>query len=151
RKIHDLKAAKGQSIPELKRLQDATTTGLIVSTAKKTGVPEEQIVAEGYDWVGGGKAKGTHSLGECFIIDSKAAELPQDLLTAILDDVAQKKAYKFELFDMFVHLLASFTGSVDLHQEIGHYLGVDRFQLGRIHQTLSGDMVRSKSEVIIAN
>jgi ATP-dependent DNA helicase RecQ len=49
------------------------------------------------------------------------------------------------------HLLEGFSDSVHLHQEIGQYLGVDKFKLGRIYQTLSGDMVRSKSEVIIAN
>ncbi len=37
------------------------------------------------------------------------------------------------------------------HQEIHLYLGVYKFALGRIHKTLSGDWVRSKSEVIIAN
>jgi hypothetical protein len=30
-------------------------------------------------------------------------------------------------------------------------LGIDKFSRGRIHETLSGDFVRSKSEVIIAN
>jgi ATP-dependent DNA helicase RecQ len=38
-----------------------------------------------------------------------------------------------------------------LHQEIGLYLGVDKFKLGRICQTLAGHMVQSKSEVIIGN
>ncbi len=114
-------------------------------------MPEERIVEQIYGWLADGKANATHSLGKCFIIESHVSNLPDDLLLAILDDVEKKKTYKFELFDMFVHLLATFTGSQDLHQEIGLYLGVNRFELGRIYQTLSGDRVRSKSEVIIGN
>jgi len=48
-------------------------------------------------------------------------------------------------------VLESYKNSISLHQAIGQYLGVDKFQMGRVHQTLSGEMVRSKSEVIIAD
>ena len=72
-------------------------------------------------------------------------------LTQIMNDVAAKRDYRFAVLDQFVKLLDEFQGSAQLHQEIGLYLGVDKFILGRIYKTLSGDWVRSKSEVIIAN
>jgi ATP-dependent DNA helicase RecQ len=126
RKIHDFRAPKGRANPELERLQAATTTGLIITTARRSGVSEPEIVAKIYRWVAEGKAKATRSPGKCFIIEASAPELPKDHLTSILADVAAKKAYKFELFDMFVHLLETFTSSLDLHQQIGRHLGVDR-------------------------
>lgn len=48
-------------------------------------------------------------------------------------------------------MLNGYKNHTQFHQSIGKYLGIDKFELGRIHQTLSGVMVRSKSEVIIAN
>ena len=38
-----------------------------------------------------------------------------------------------------------------LHQEIAFYLGADRFNLNKIYKTTDGNLVRSKSEVIISN
>ena len=41
--------------------------------------------------------------------------------------------------------------SAYLHQEIALYLGMDRHNAKRIHETADGNHVRSKSEVIISN
>ena len=38
-----------------------------------------------------------------------------------------------------------------MHQEIAHYLGMNKYQLNRIYKTVDGNMVRSKSEVIICD
>ena len=69
----------------------------------------------------------------------------------ILQDAAEKKAYRTALFDEFVALLEGYTNTFEFHMQIGEYLGIDKFSRGRIHKTLSGDLVRSKSEVIVAN
>lgn len=66
-------------------------------------------------------------------------------------DVAEKKAYRMSLFGEFVALLERYTNTFEFHDQIGEYLGIDKFSRKRIHETLSGDFVRSKSEVIIAN
>ena len=44
RKINDFEPVKGVQVHELQELQAATTTGLIVTTAKRTGLSESQIV-----------------------------------------------------------------------------------------------------------
>jgi hypothetical protein len=66
-------------------------------------------------------------------------------------DVAQKKAYRMQVFNEFVELLGQYVNTFQFHMQVGEYLGIDEFRYKRIHKTLSGDLVRSKSEVIIAN
>lgn len=56
-----------------------------------------------------------------------------------------------KILDEFVEILKSYKNSQQLHQAIGEYLGVDKWQLNRIHDTIAGIKVRSKSEVIIVN
>jgi ATP-dependent DNA helicase RecQ len=85
------------------------------------------------------------------VIDSASDSLPDELVEQIMQDVAHRKEYQLKIFREFVDLLEDYTGSVEFHMQIGEYLGIDKFSRKRIHQTLSGEMVRSKSEVIIAN
>ena len=49
-----------------------------------------------------------------------------------MKDVEAKKEQKFAMLDQFVKLLAEYSDSQHLHQEIGLYLGVDKFKLGEI-------------------
>ena len=112
---------------------------------------ESEIVRRMYGWLGQRKIKSQRSPAKCLIVESTSAALPDEVLEGIINDIAQKKEYKFSMLDRFVQLLEGYSDSIHLHQEIGLYLGMDKFKLGRIYQTLSGDRVRSKSEVIIAN
>ena len=123
----------------------------MITTAKNTGRSEAEIVETVYQLLADGNIKLEKMPAKCLIVESLAAELPDDALTQIMNDVAVKRDYRFSVLDQFVELLDEFQGSAQLHQEIGLYLGVDKFKLGRIYKTLSGDWVRSKSEVIIAN
>jgi ATP-dependent DNA helicase RecQ len=120
-------------------------------TAKKIGESESQIMENVYRWLAEGKVRTVSAPGKCLVIDSFADSLPDELLEEILQDVAEKKAYRTALFDEFVALLEGYTNTFEFHLRIGEYLGIDKFSRGRIHKTLSGDLVRSKSEVIIAN
>jgi ATP-dependent DNA helicase RecQ len=104
-----------------------------------------------YRWLAEGKLETTHAPGKCLIINSSADALPDELLEEIKLDVTEKKAYRTSLFDEFVALLKGYTNTFEFHQQIGEYLGIDKYSRGRIHETLSGDFVRSKSEVIVAN
>ncbi|MBK7919037.1 MAG: hypothetical protein IPJ94_22805 [Chloroflexi bacterium] len=104
-----------------------------------------------YQWLAEGRLKTMRAPGKCLVIESLAETLPEELLAQILEDVAEKRGHRTSLFHQFVSLLENYSGSIEFHQQIGEYLGIDRFSSGRIHQTLSGDLVRSKSEVIIAN
>jgi ATP-dependent DNA helicase RecQ len=143
--------AKKTTVPEFTSLLSATKNGLLITTARKTALPESEIVRKVYQWVAERKIVSQRSPAKCLVIESFSETLPEDVLEKIMEDVEAKKEHKFAMLDQFVKLLDEYTDSQHLHQEIGLYLGVDRFKLGRIYQTLSGHMVRSKSEVIIAN
>jgi hypothetical protein len=69
----------------------------------------------------------------------------------MLLDAEEKKLYRFDLLDQFAELLDQYAGSQELHRQIGKYLGLKPYQYNRSHKTVSGILVRSKSEVIIAN
>ena len=69
----------------------------------------------------------------------------------ITKEIEEKRKYKYELLDYLVYLIDGNILSNELHQEIGKYLGIEKHQLGKIYSTTKGDLVRSKSEVIIAN
>ena len=98
-----------------------------------------------------GKLEATHSPGKCLVIDALTDTLSDEFIATILADVEAKKKYRVDMFREFVEILESYGNSMDLHMRIGEHLGIDRFSRERRLQTLSGDLVRSKSEVIIAN
>lgn len=142
---------KSGSAPEFEALKSATRTGLLIATAKKTGRAEDDILETVYRRLAEGRLRADRTPAKCLIVESFSEELPEGVLAQIERDIEEKKEYKNGLLDEFVRLLEGYTDSQHLHQDIGAYLGVGSFQLGRLYQTLSGDMVRSKSEVIIAN
>lgn len=144
-------SSKGIHLPEFDRYQAATRRGLLITTAKEVNEPEQKIVEHIYGWLAQQKIKPRSAPAKCLVIESLKDRLPEKFLAKILRDVEEKRQYRHETFDAFVRLLEGYTDSIQLHQEIGLYLGIDKFKLGRIYQTLSGTMVRSKSEVIIAN
>jgi ATP-dependent DNA helicase RecQ len=138
-------------VSEFDAYRNATSTGLLILTAMRVDRTEPAIMNDVYRWLAEGRIKTTHAPTKCLVIESSTRELPDDLLNQILDDVEEKKAYRTELFYEFVGLLENYTTSSNFHRAIGDYLGIDKFSMDRQYQTLSGDMVRSKSEVIIAN
>ena len=151
RSLGPFQPAKGVTLPTFESYRGATRTGLLIPTAIKTGKPESEILSDIYCWLAEGKLKTTHAPGKCLLINSSVDTLPDELLEEIKRDVAEKKAYRTSLFNEFVALLAGYTNTFEFHQQIGEYLGIDKYSCGRIHETLSGDFVRSKSEVIVAN
>lgn len=143
--------AKKAIAPEFTSLLSATKNGLLIPTARKTGKSESEIVGTVYQCLAERRIVSQRSPAKCLVIQSFSETLPEHVLKKILEDVGAKKEHKFTMLDQLVSLLEEYSDSQHLHQEIGLYLGVDKFKLGRIYQTLSGHMVRSKSEVIIAN
>jgi ATP-dependent DNA helicase RecQ len=86
-----------------------------------------------------------------FIIDILKPKITTEIMDKIQNSIEEKKIYKHNLLNYLVYLIDGNVDSNKLQQEIGRYLGVDKHQLGRIYSTIKGDLVRSKSEVIIAN
>lgn len=142
---------KGMDLPEFQAYRNASKAGLLIRIAKNIGKSEREIIADIYRLVAERKLKTSRSPSKCLVIESFVDALPVDLAAQIQEDVATKKGYRMTLFEKFVELLDGYTTSDDFHQKIGEYLGIDRFSRERTHRTLSGDDVRSKSEVIIAN
>jgi ATP-dependent DNA helicase RecQ len=143
--------AKGTTLPDFSSLLAASKSGTLIATARKKNLAESEIVRRIYAWLAQRKIKAQRSPAKCLIVESSSAALPDEVLEGIMNDIAQKREYKFSMLDRFVQLLEGYSDSLHLHREIGLYLGINKFKLGRIYQTLSGDRVRSKSEVIIAN
>lgn len=151
RSLDVFEPASGVTLPTFDTYRDATYTGLLIPTAMKVEESECEIMTDVYGWLAEGRLETVRAPGKCLVIEVSAEELPDSLLEEILEDAAEKKTYRLALFDEFVGLLEGYTNTFEFHEQIGEYLGIDRYSRGRIHRTLSGDFVRSKSEVIIAN
>lgn len=151
RNLSVFETAKNVKLSHFEQYQTATKKGGLIQTAKKVGETEVEIVANMFQWLAEQKIKAQGSPEKILVIESFSGTLPDETLNQIQADVTQKKQHRHALFDEFVQLLEHFTNSIEMHQEIGIYLGVDKFYLDRICQTLSGDMVKSKSELIIAD
>jgi ATP-dependent DNA helicase RecQ len=143
--------AKGVALPEFERYQNASYSGLLGAVASKLGISEETILDNLYHWLAERRLVMRSSPAKCLVLEVHAPDLPDDLLESINTDVEEKKTYRIGQFAQFVELLHSYTDSPTFHMRIGEYLGVDKFSVERRHQTLKGEYVRSKSEVIIAN
>ena len=141
----------GASVSRFDQYIEATRNGITTLVAKRVSEPVELVVQNIYQWWAEGKIKTDRSPQKALLIEQVAEELTEEQIADILSDIEEKKRYRYSLLDQLVDVLEKFTNSINLHQDIGRYLGVDKFQMDRIYQTVSGEMVRSKSEVIITD
>ena len=135
---------------ELKKFFDGTRTKLFVRTVKKFSLTPEALSDKVYDALLNERAKLKKPLKLRLVINLLSNELSEEQLKILADDIEAKKSYKHGLLNYFVEMLERVDAD-SLHQEIAFYLGADKFTLNRIHHTTDGNIVRSKSEVIIAN
>ena len=145
---------KGISSVDNKELEDiiqCTKTKSLISTVKKSDVEVQKLVNMTYKCFVDEKLKLIKPLDRRLIIDIKADKIDDDYMQKITKEIEEKRKYKYELLDYLVYLIDGNILSNELHQEIGKYLGIEKHQLGKIYSTTKGDLVRSKSEVIIAN
>ena len=136
---------------ELKDLISLTKTKNIITTMKKSGKTAREISDIVFEAILTDQVKIERSLGKCLIIKSQIEEIDEPILQRLEQYGNDKKEYKHAHLEYFVHTLENCENSRELHQEIGRHLGVPKFLLGRMYTTTKGDLVRSKSEVIIAN
>jgi len=137
--------------PILKSYFDSTKTKNIITTIEKNNLHVQDLIDLVYNTIISGNARLTKKFDKCLIVENHYEELPEDIIEKIENDIAEKKSYKHDLLNYLAYLLDDYSGSKQLHQEIGLYLGVPKFKLNKIYKTQKGDLVRSKSEVIIAN
>lgn len=138
--------------PELQRLYDLTKKKRFIKILEKDpGLTADTLAQTVYGALADGKVKVKNNLERWLIVDCKQAELDEEKIAIILEDINKKKEYKHKLLDYFLYILHENDRSDYLHQEIALYLGMDRHNAKRIHETADGNHVRSKSEVIICN
>lgn len=145
------KPSKGTALPEFEEYRKLTPAGLLITIARKSGQPESVICENVFRWLAGKKLQAESAPGKCLVVHSSSDTLPQELMDQIKADVAEKKDYRTKVFYEFVELINRYVNTFQFHMQVGEYLGIDEFRYKRIHKTLSGDLVRSKSEVIVAN
>ena len=147
----DLKMLSDIKNKKLINIFDSTKTKYLISSSKKTGENISDIINLVYTSIINDEVKLIKPPDRRLIISKKEEELSDEQLDKIINIIDQKKKYKHELLDYLIYVLENNTSSIELHQEIARYLGVDKNMLNKIHATTKGDKVRSKSEVIIAN
>ena len=138
-------------IPDYQTILSQTRTGITILTARNMQCSEKDILRDIYRWMGEGKLQYGKSPGKVMILDITHTEIPEETMQEMMAEAEEKKEYRHGLMDDFVELLETYQNSDQFHLKVGEYLGIDKYRMGKIHQTLSGDLVRSKSEVIIAN
>lgn len=136
---------------ELKKLYDLTKTKGIISIIKTGACDPTSISDLIFSEIFNESSVLTKSFDKCLLIHNNFESISADTLQLINKDIEEKRKYKHNLLDYFTYLLDNYSSSKELHQEIGLYLGVEKHLLNKIYKTLQGELVRSKSEVIIAN
>lgn len=140
------------SLPEFNNYYaPVANSGILLTAARETNTSAEKICTDIFRWVATRQLKIDAAPAKCLYVERMKDELDDADLEQMLLDAEEKKLYRFDLLDQFAELLDQFTGSQELHRQIGQYLGLRPYQYNRSHKTVSGILVRSKSEVIISN
>lgn len=137
--------------PVLQKYYDSTEAKGYVKTLKKNGLSAQELSETVYRAILTGNAVLNKPLERWLVLDVADTEISDEKMAIMLDDISEKKKYKHGLLDYFVYLIEDNSNTQHLHQEIAHYLGMNKYQLNRIYKTVDGNMVRSKSEVIICD
>lgn len=137
--------------PTLQKYYDSTVSHGYVKTMSKNDLSAKELSETVYAAVLTGKAKLNKPLERWLVLDVADTEISDEKMTVMLDDISEKRNYKHGLLDYFVYLISDNPTSKSLHQEIACYLGMNKYDLERIHKTVDGNLVRSKSEVIICD
>ncbi len=148
--ISNLKNITAIKDKKIQKIYDSTITKSIVTSSKKTGIPIETILHLVYSAVAQNRIR-ADKFDKCLIVEVNKSELSEEDLKDIERVIEEKKDYRNGLLDFLIYTISHTESSVELHQEICRYLGADKESLNRIYPTTKGDVVRSKSEVIIAN
>ena len=135
---------------ELQSIYDATRTKNLISSFKRTEISVTKIVELVYDALVHEQVQ-ARKIDKCFVIEVMKERIDDSDLERIISQTEVKRKYRHDLLDYFLSVLSNTNNSIQLHQEICRYLGSDKDALNKIYSTQKGDMVRSKSEVIIAN
>ncbi|MDO4179144.1 MAG: helicase-related protein [Phascolarctobacterium sp.] len=144
--IEDIKNA------QIAKYVNASETKNLLTISKKFAQPSTEIAKNVYSAVIDGSVKLKKPFDRYLLLKFFSLELSDNHLDFISKSIEDKKQYKHKLLDYLVYLISGDDlNSLELHQDIARYLGTAKFNLKKLHRTLDGNQVRSKSEVIICN
>ncbi|MCW1938930.1 hypothetical protein OMD49_00765 [Bacillus anthracis] len=129
---------------------DATKTKGFLATVKKTGMKTKELADLIFEAILNSECTVKRSLGKSLIVEANL-ETIDHFEEALQEIINKKKQFKYQQLDYFVYTIQRTESSLELHQEIAQFLGVNKWDLNKIYVTQKGERVRSKSEVIIAN
>ncbi len=135
---------------EIEKFYNSTKTKNIIKTIQRNDFTASEIIEKIYTAYIEEEIE-IEKFDKCLIVKNLCEKLTEDKLELIQNDISVKQKNKHDLLNYFIFILDNYINSKELHQEIGLYLGVPRFNLNKIYTTQKGDLVRSKSEVIISN
>ena len=135
----------------LQEYYDSTKNKAYVMTLKRNNITAKELSERVYSAIVDGKATANKPLSRWLVLNIIDVDIPDEKMKLMLSSIDEKRKYKHGLLDYFVYLLQDNPNTLQLHQEIALYLGMDKHQLKRIYETEDGNRVRSKSEVIISN
>lgn len=118
---------------------------------KNPDIMPKQLIERVYEDIIENKIFMKNKLDKVLLIDVKESTLSEEKIEQILKEIQEKKEYRMYQFELLVNLVEANYTSKELQQEIANYFDEDEHQRDRIYATVQGDLVRSKSEVIIAN
>lgn len=148
--ISNIKNITAITDEKIKKIYDATITKSLIISSSKTGIPIDEILQMVYSAAVESRIR-VGKFDKRLIVEVNKSELSEDDLKKIEEIIEEKKEYRKGLLDFLIYTISNTEYSIELHQEICRYLGADKESLNRIYPTAKGDLVRSKSEVIIAN
>ncbi|MGG1327147.1 RecQ family ATP-dependent DNA helicase [Bacillus tropicus] len=148
--IHTLKVLGELKNQSLQTAIDATKTKGFLATVKKTGMKTKELADLIFEAILNSECTVKRSLGKSLIVEANL-ETIDHFEEALQEIINKKKQFKYQQLDYFVYTIQRTESSLELHQEIAQFLGVNKWDLNKIYATQKGERVRSKSEVIIAN
>ena len=147
----ELKDLEDIKDPTIQHYYDSTKTKAYCATMKKSNITAKQLSEDVYAALVKGLTKAKKPLSRWIVLDVKSSDISEHAMKKMLAFTDEKRVYKHELLDYFVYVIENNLNNIQLHQEIALYLGMDKHQLARVNETVDGNHVRSKSEVIICN
>ena len=148
----DLKDIDNISDDKIQKIYNSSRTKAFGSILKKNDLTVSELLQIIYGGYVDEQFTMTKPLQKWLVIDVIENSISKITMESMLASIEEKKKYKHELLDYFVYLLNECgSNSLELHREIALYLGMNKYHLERVHETVDGNFVRSKSEVIVCN
>lgn len=136
----------------LLELYNSTSNQTFVFTLfKNKSLTPKELVNTVYSAVASDSAVVAKSIDKCIIVRKIKEKIEDSDYEKIERIISEKISYRKNLFEYFLLTLDGCNASNKLHQEIGKYLGMNKFDLPLLYTAKDGTNIRSMSENLIVN